>query len=270
MFTLCQTRVSVNHVIFIILLIGVSFSNSTQLSFTEGGQAELLYHYNQEQDLDVEIRIGNRLPFYQHGVMLEAGLSTNQNQRFSVDIEKHTAPGVSYHMFLVRVKIENVSREDAGTYKCMVYQNGHINEEETKKVGLKIEFPPGKANCVIGTNQIDTSSGVWAPLKCIASIGSRLGLIECYQNGERMPPWTRPTQNRTTLVQVIWIRKIIPIFCCSSTYERVSDMCECQDFIRDFSQGNDAIPGLHPCQSSTRVTKKASFNRIYSRNGNSC
>nr|XP_054753967.1 uncharacterized protein LOC129259730 [Lytechinus pictus] len=250
--------------LFILLLVlRIYPCASTQLSFNEGGQAELLYHYNQEHDLDVEIRLGRRPPFYQHGVMLETGLSPDQRERFSVFIEKHTALDVPYQMFLVRVKIENVSREDAGTYICKVYQNGHINEQQTKKVGLNIEFPPGKARCVLGPNQVDTSSTTWFHLKCTASIGSRQGLIECYQDGERMPPWTRPiNQNRSTLVQTLWIRKSLPIFCCSSTYDRVSNMCQCKDFIRDFSISNRATPGLYPCPSGSESSTAEPSQRL--------
>ncbi|XP_041461250.1 uncharacterized protein LOC121412523 [Lytechinus variegatus] len=254
-----------NHLLLFILLTKISSILSNQLSFTEGGQAEILFHYNQKEELDIELRIGNRHPFYQHGQKEEIGLSPKQNKRFSVDIEKHSALGVSYRMYLVRVKIENVSREDAGTYTCSLYRDGVIDDEYTKQVGLNIEFPPGKVDCVLGPSHVDTTNRIWSHLKCAAPIGSSPGLIECYQDGDRVPPWTRPIQNRTTLTQTLWIRTAIPIFCCSTTFDKESDICSCKDYVMDFSPSNAGAHDGQPCLKSTPSSSGDPTNKAHAK-----
>lgn len=74
-------------------------------------------------------------------------------------------------------------------------------------------------------------------LVCIASVGSILGQIQCYQDGIMMRSLSSPTETWRTLQQTLLVRQSNRrhrrVFCCSSTLVELEGRCECNDFVWD-------------------------------------
>ena len=121
------------------------------------------------------------------------------------------------------------------------------------KTSLNLHDDPGKPSCVLRSDYDNVTYMYehWARIECTASKGNHQGFIACYQDGQRMLPWNLPIENDTSFIQTIWIQRNMPIFCCSITQTKQKSMCECNDFITDFSQsGNDTLE-LDPCPETT-------------------
>ena len=144
-----------------------------------------------------------------------------------------------------------VLQHTSGMHTIEILGDNVPDSDENKQSNTEKNDEPGKASCVLQTHYGNVTYGKWAPLECTASAGNHLGFIACYQDGEKMPPWTVPLENYTTLTQTIWIRPTIPIFCCSSRINELRSTCECVDFIRDFSQSSTNNSHLNPCPVST-------------------
>lgn len=209
--------------------------------FTEGGKAGLVFHYYGEPNISVSLRIKDRIPFYSNGDIHETGLTASQRGRFDVR-ERCFGGGKALE---VSVKIKNVSREDAEAYICDVYREGEQLKYLSKRIKLAVHFPLGRASCKVVPHLIDTG-GIWDLLQCTASVGMEMGYLECYQNGERVPPVEAPNQNTTTLIQHLWMKKNVPVFCCSSTYGVHKDKCNCTDFYLDpVNESRQSIPVVY-------------------------
>lgn len=223
-----------------------AYESSQRVRLPEGETVDLSFQYDFEPDVDIQIRIGKRWPFYKSKIIHDVGLSASQKERFSVHVEYNEPQG----MILVRLSISSVSREDEGTLICDMLKNGQILEEHTRKIGVSVDFPPGKASCRQENHHIDNTREMWAFMKCSAPIGSDHGIIECYQRGERMPPSTRPLQNETALTQIIWMRKFFPIYCCSSAFDKPKGVCQCDDIFWDPVSQNEIRGRVNPCSNS--------------------
>ena len=110
---------------------------------------------------------------------------------------------------------------------------------------------PRKLTCVIKPNHDNESYGQWALVECTASKANHHRIIACYQDGQRMLPWNLPIENDTSFIQTIWIQRTMPIFCCSFAHTKQKSLCECNDFITDFSQSGNDILELDPCPETT-------------------
>lgn len=226
-----------------------AYESSQRVRLPEGEAVDLSFQYDFEPDVDIQIRIGNRQPFYKSKRIHDVGLSASQKERFSVHVEYNEPQG----MILVRLSISSVSREDEGTLICDMLKNGQILEEHTRKIGVSVDFLPGKASCRQENHHVDSVREIWAVMKCSAPIGSDHGIIECYQRGERMPPSARPLQNETALTQMIWMRKSFPIYCCSSAFDKQKGVCQCDDIFWDPVSQKEIRNGNNPCPNSENV-----------------
>lgn len=224
---------------FFAFLVLMYIATCTAQRFAEGGNAELVFHYfhnGPSENLSVSIRIRNRSPFFRHGIINNAGLSESQQKRFNVTDKFHNGKVLE-----VNVKIENVSREDVDIYICDIFRGSEGLQRI--QLALAVEFPLGKANCKMVPNFLNTG-GIWDVIQCKASAGMDMGWMECYQKGERVPPFSGPVQNTTTLLQDLWIKKNVPVFCCTSSYAFNRDKCNCTDFYLDPVSGGGSISSM--------------------------
>nr|XP_054753646.1 uncharacterized protein LOC129259377 [Lytechinus pictus] len=142
------------------------------------------------------------------------------------------------------VTINSIIRSDEGLYIFFAYREGNVHEGSFKRIALDVDFLPGKAFC---TQNEDIITGNWVTLDCVAPVGSLSGQIDCYQNGEKMPPLTSPVETFQHLKQTILAEKTYPVFCCTSSQRNVRDMCECNDFKWDLANDKNLSSMIDPC-----------------------
>nr|XP_054753610.1 uncharacterized protein LOC129259341 [Lytechinus pictus] len=181
---------------------------------------------------EVTLQKSNRHPFYRTTSWPGLFLSQSQAKRFNVyNRKKHDNCSVD-------LVISNLMGDDQGTYILFVYKDGEIQGDDTQRIYLKVDHPPGKASCVLS----DEMGGDWFSLDCQANAGSLPGKIECYQTGVWMPSLAGPTETGYLLKQSILIRQSGPVFCCSSLINEVREKCECKDTSHYLSDGDYIDP----------------------------
>nr|XP_054753614.1 uncharacterized protein LOC129259344 [Lytechinus pictus] len=202
-----------------IILIVLGLSRCESVSKIQGQNVTLRFPYSCDTT-DVTLQQSTRRPFYRStfgpGLFL---LQLDQVKRFTVYV------GNNSDSCFVDLMINNLMKDDRGTYILFVYKDGEIQGDDTHRIYLKVDYPPGKASCVVG----DEKGGDWVSLDCQANAGSLPGKIECYQNGVWMPSLTGPTETGSLLKQTILIRQSGPVFCCSSLIDEDRERCECKD-----------------------------------------
>nr|XP_054753647.1 uncharacterized protein LOC129259378 [Lytechinus pictus] len=142
------------------------------------------------------------------------------------------------------VRINSVIRSDEGIYIFFAYREGNVHSNSFKRIVLDVDFFPGKAFC---TQNEESKTGNWVALDCVAPVGSLSGQIDCYQNGEKMPPLTSPLETFKHLKQTIIAKKTSPVFCCTSSQRNVREMCECNDFVWDLADDKNLSSMMDPC-----------------------
>ena len=225
-----------------------------RVTVNEGQQTEIIFPYYGEPNIDIALRIRNRAPFYQHGSIANAGLTEDQQERFSVK-----AVCLRYNSIEVTITIKNVKLEDGDTYICEVYRYGKKQHDLTKRATLFVDIPVGPTACTGAVANGLDSGGTWDAIECTARAGMHSGWIECYQDGERVPPITAPIQNTTTLVQKYWMKKTVPIFCCSSTHAEPKEKCECFDWYFDplNKTSKESVINSSLCPTTKQTYEKA-------------
>nr|XP_054763745.1 uncharacterized protein LOC129270377 [Lytechinus pictus] len=226
---------------YTIIIIIISFITiPSECTFSEyqieGQKANLIFPYPCNST-EVTLQQSNRWQFYRSTDGSPLLLPENQVQRFEV---KNTINNGSCSLDLT---IRDLLRDDQGTYILFVYKDGKILGDDTHKVWLEVDYPPGNASCVVG----DDKGGVWVAVDCTANAGSLPGKIECYQNGLWMHPLTDPVESGSLLKQTFLIRKSEPAFCCSSSLFEDKPRCECNDT----SLNLDDNDSNHPCPLSS-------------------
>ncbi|XP_030841733.1 uncharacterized protein LOC115924106 [Strongylocentrotus purpuratus] len=201
-----------------IILINLYGCKSTQLSEIQGQDANLIFPYPCDST-EVTLQHSNGDPFYRSTDGSSLSLPGGQLHRFQVQ-NRNKNGNCSLDLTII-----NLMRIDAGKYISLVYKNGQSIVDHTTRVGLQIDYPPGKASCV----ESEGKGGDWVSIDCTANVGSLSGKIECYQGGVWMPSLTDPIETVTLLTQTILIRKSQPVFCCSSTLDEYKLRCECND-----------------------------------------
>lgn len=197
--------------------------------YCEGREAVLRFSF-QRRDINVTLQIGNRYPFYSNfggnGQFFESGLrSKGQIKRFQV---KQNDTDNNYNIIVI---ISNVSREDEGTYISLVYVDGKMVTDLTRRIALYVEYPPGNPHCrYVSPSYIDVIRNTWDIIECTADIGTMLGYIVCFQNNEILPIHGNLVKNSTTLSQRIWVKRDHFFSCCSSDYRHIVDASSCKAF----------------------------------------
>ncbi|XP_030840408.1 uncharacterized protein LOC115923573 isoform X1 [Strongylocentrotus purpuratus] len=217
-----------------IILVNLYGCKSTQLSKIEGQEANLIFPYPCDST-EVTLQHSYRVPFYRSSDGSSLSLSQDQVQRLQVQNRNNT------DNCYLEFTINNLLSIDQGTYISSVYKDGEILVEQTHRIWLQVDFPPGKASCVVSEDK----GGDWVSIDCTANIGSLSGEFECYQDGVWMPPLSDPSHTNTLLKQTILIKKSQPVFCCSSTLDEYKERCECKDtglYITDDVSNNPCPP----------------------------
>ena len=202
------------------------------LSFNvnEGERAEIEFQYENILDADIHLKKAQGEAFYKEGKLVTEVLTENQQKRFSVRRSNRKQGNVD--ILVILLQIDKVTREDAGTYVCEVYIDEQISSQDTRKTTLRVDFPPGNAFCTPDRYAffLDPEE-IWTLLSCSALLGSQAVYIQCYQNGQVVPPFEEQSQNTTHFAQKVWILHGMPAFCCSFAYDNHIDKCNCSDFV---------------------------------------
>ncbi|XP_054753619.2 uncharacterized protein LOC129259350 [Lytechinus pictus] len=214
-----------------IFLVVLGLSSCESVSKIQGQNVTLRFPYPCNTT-EVTLQKSNRHPFYISMSGPDLFLSQSKTNRFKV-YDKN-----DYDNCSVDLMISNLMKDDQGTYILFVYKDGDIQGDDTHRIYLKVDHPPGKASCVVG----DEKGGDWVSLDCQANAGSLPGKIECYQTGVWMPTLAGPTETGSSLKQSILIRQSGPVFCCSSLIHEDRDMCECKDTSHYLSDGDYIDP----------------------------
>ncbi|XP_041474549.1 uncharacterized protein LOC121423282 [Lytechinus variegatus] len=216
-------------VIFLAIQSECNFPASSKI---EGEKANLIFPYPCDST-EVTLQQSNRWPFYSSTEGLSPSLPKSQVQRLKV---KNIINNGSCSLDLT---IRDLLRGDQGTYILFAYKDGNILGDDTHRIYLQVDYPPGNASCVVGVDK----GGDWVVVDCTANAGTIPGKIECYQEGLWMPPLTDPVESGSLLGQFILIRKSEPAFCCSSSLFEDKPRCECNDT----SLNLDDNHSNHPC-----------------------
>lgn len=224
------------YLIFIVATL-LTQCDSKILRLVEGEVALLDFQYPCDSS-DITLRKGYLPPFYS----LAHPESNLIPQRHTLG---HHCESSTCCLYLT---INPVKRTDVGTYILTVYKNSKLLDEFTVRIGLRIAYPPGRAQCQLtGDHQV----GVWVSLHCTAPIGTLRGHIKCYQRGMRLPHLTQPAQRDNILVQTFWmIKRSYPTFCCTSTIPDITDRCDCTDYVWDPLNNTQPNNTVHPCPYS--------------------
>ncbi|XP_030842209.1 uncharacterized protein LOC105445862 [Strongylocentrotus purpuratus] len=225
-----------------IILTNLYGCKSTQLSKIQGQEANLIFPYPCDST-KVSLQHSYRVPFYSSTDGLSLSLSQDQVQRYNVQNRNNT------ENCSLGFTISNLLSIDQGTYILSVYKDGEILVEQTHRIWLQVDYPPGKASCVVS----DEKGGDWVSIDCTANVGSLSGEIECYQDRVWMPPLSDPIETRTLLKQTILIRKSQPVFCCSSTLIEYKERIECNDTALYLAGNNSTYPSPLTSTATTRT-----------------
>ena len=214
----------------------------------EGEEAQLNFPYPCDST-KVTLQHGYAAPFYTN----PGAVSLAQNQLL-INQNKTDNNNCSIHL-----TIKPVSRHDQGTYILTAYKNGDM-VPEYPRIGLRVDYPPGKPSCHSSTEYIDRD---WATLQCTAPAGTLPGQIVCYQNGGKVPPLTVPSVNSGTLYQSMLVKLAGSVVCCSSLAEHTTDRCECMDCGWDpvldeaIADVPEPCPTVSLTESSTTISNPA-------------
>nr|XP_054761581.1 uncharacterized protein LOC129268011 [Lytechinus pictus] len=231
-----KTQENLTKIVFVLLLL--KRCGGTIISSIEGERVEMDFPYPCNISSRVTFQYGNRAPYYNSASPGSMSLPSNQNLTFNTESDNNEC---SLHLI-----INPVSRNDAGTYILTAYNENdqYIYDE---RVGLRISYPPGKAECDSSEIYI---SGEWITIQCSALVGNVPGQLLCYQNGMRLPPLTSPEVISGRLRQVMLARLTELVYCCSSTTQGVKGRCDCKDtswdpILSDESNVTDPCPTIN-------------------------
>ncbi|XP_041483417.1 uncharacterized protein LOC121430204 [Lytechinus variegatus] len=205
------------------------------ISLMQGQEANLIFPYPCNST-EVTLQQSNRRPFYRSTEGPSLSLPANQAQRFQV---KNLIVNGSCSLDLT---INELMRDDQGTYVLFVYKDGDILGDGIQRIFLEVNCPPKKACCVVD----EYYSRGWVTIDCTADAESLPGKIECYQNGLSMPHLTDPAVRGSLLKQNIIIRESQPAFCCYFALNANKSSCECDDTVlfQNEYHGQDSCPNI--------------------------
>ncbi|XP_041474052.1 uncharacterized protein LOC121422890 [Lytechinus variegatus] len=233
-------------IVLITLLIAHVYA-SEGISLMQGQEANLNFPYPCDST-EVTLQQSNRRPFYSSTGDSSLSLPDSQVQRFKV---KNI---INSGRCSLDLTIRDLMRDDQGTYILFAYKDGNILHDDTHRVWLQVDYPPGKESCGMG----DDEGGDGVEVENTANAGSLPGKIKCYEDGLWIPPSNEPIET-DSLKQKILNRKSEPAFCCSSTLDEYKSRCECKDTVlfEEESSHKD------PCPTITTQTTCMSIDSEY-------
>nr|XP_054763675.1 uncharacterized protein LOC129270304 [Lytechinus pictus] len=231
-------------ILSVLFMFNICESKDELKTVMEGDTVDLYYLYPCNSTT-ITVQYGRRLPFYILENAESITLPPAQAKRFTFTNKREDDNCV------ICIRINDVSRMDAGTYIFFAYIEDDVHDSSFKMIGLDVVFLPEMASCTISDENM---GGDWVALDCTALVGSVSGWVDCYQNGEKMPPRTDPNETNKYLKQTILAKKTLPVFCCSSTWEHTKDVCECNDFQWDLSNNKNMTSIIDPCGPPTTIS----------------
>ena len=235
-------------------MILINISCKEILTFSEGDNVTLEFNISLESDLTLKIRINqDKLYFYSNGKIINAGLTENQQKRFSV-IESEK---IEENYASVGVIITNVNRQDEANYTCYFFWNSEIVENLSQTIWLIVEFPVGPVECSRVNNEFSTND-LWIMVECNATVGRYRDVISCYQFGEPVPSVTHDVSTNI-FVQKMWMRKTQQLFCCSLSSSNLTNGCDCHNFVWDpvtETQVEESIAHFCSTSSTSKITEE--------------
>ncbi|XP_072178686.1 uncharacterized protein [Diadema setosum] len=260
LFMTCDSRYYTIIHVALVLSLFCGYCSSMIITFQEGSLAVIEFSFPLSGDdifFKLQILESNQ-PFYDNGILVPDNLMESQRQRFHVNTAQHLKDGMT--VYTVVLKIDNITRHDARTISCYVYQGGSKLPNLTKTTGISVEFPPSKAECKPDNTYRPDYLEDWIMLNCTAGVGSPSGFFKCYQDGLIQPPRTDLEQNSTHITQVIWVRESHPVFCCSSKYTDMKERCQCFDFSWDPSKPIGVPSNAIPCPEADGTSSSEHFS----------
>nr|XP_054763950.1 uncharacterized protein LOC129270621 [Lytechinus pictus] len=235
---------------FIILLNLIGCLAEEQENKIQGQEANLTFPFPCDST-EVTLQHSIQAPFYRSTDNPSLSLYGSQVGRFRVQ-NRNVNGSCS-----LELTISDLMRYDQGTYILFVYKDGLVLNNAMQKIHLDVDYPPGKATCVVGGEK----GRGWVSIECTASAGSLPGEIECYQNGVWLPPY--PTKIGAPLNQMFLIRKAQPTFCCSFSFGEYKERCQCNDISLYLSDGDSNDPCPAPVEMTTVQTTVTQYNQSY-------
>lgn len=235
-----------NNLAFIGTTIFTLFTSVTcqlVIKLIQGEKAHLTFRYDCNCT-EITLQHGYKSPFYRSTNPASITLASYPESRFIIENI------VTTEVCSIHLSINPVHRNDAGTYITQVYKNGGDVLPDMQRIGLNVDYPPGEASCEWREG---SSVGDWGLLQCTATAGTLSGLFECYQRGERLPPYTTQTKHRNKLEQTIWVRLSHPVFCCTATQELPKDQCQCKEYVWAPASFGKPKRAVEPCSATTYI-----------------
>lgn len=210
-----------NVCIFISFIINLRFGSSQVISI-ERENVELLFRYNSTNDVNFQLQYEDNPAFYKDDHFNYSHFKPDQQSRFKV---LETISNENWSSLYLTIL--NVSRYDAGIYRCLVSNVKSSVYVILNEVDLIVDYAPGKAHCDLLPSNETFHFDV---IECTAEAGNIQGYIICIQNSELAMPKTDLFRNPTILYQQIFVVKKEPLCCCTRTERNVNDISNCNDF----------------------------------------
>ncbi|XP_063967480.1 uncharacterized protein LOC129279224 [Lytechinus pictus] len=230
-----------SSIFFIFLsLLSVTNGDITITTVMEGEAATLNFTYPCDSARKT-LRHGYKMPFYDS---IRQEVKTLLDHQDIIDVGSNALN----NSCLLQLKIDPVLRSDVGGY-ILTFYGGGGNILGDSRIGLRVDFPPGKVSCQWEEKNV---TGDWGLMQCRCQAGNVPGQIACYQNGIRLPRATSPSVGGDILQQTISVRHSETAFCCASLLDQLIDMCACSDYVWDPNKNGDTKnPCATPQEDST-------------------
>ena len=229
------------YLFFVITLWNVLSCECRHIYSLKGQSAQLNFTFPCNST-EVTLQQANSLPFYRSTDGFVLSLPQNQTNRFNVQIN------IENENCSLDLTVRDIKAIDQGTYLSTIYMDGHLFDEFTTRIWLRVDIPPDKASCV----KVQDKGGDWVSIDCTANVGNVAGKIECYQNGTKMLSVIDPAEIDSSVTESFLIRKSQPAFCCSSTLNEYKERCECNDAALNLADGDSN----DPCPPSSTITTR--------------
>lgn len=227
------------YFIFVITLLNVHTCECRHIYSMKGQNITLSFLLPCDSP-EVTLQQTGSLPFYRFTDGFLLSLPQYQANRFKIQIS------IENGNCSLDLTINNVKCIDDGTYLCTIYKDGQLLQDLETTIDLQVDHPPYKASCA----KVRDKGGDLVAIECTANIGNLARKIECYQNGQKIPPVNDRVERYSSVTESFLIRKSQPAFCCSSTLNEYTERCECNDDALNLADGDSN----NPCPPSSIVT----------------
>ncbi|XP_041483389.1 uncharacterized protein LOC121430177 [Lytechinus variegatus] len=221
-------------------LLSVTYGDITITTAMEGESTTLNFTYPCDCARKT-LRHGYKAPFYDSA---RQDVKTLLDHQDIIDVGSDALNNTC----LLHPKIDPVLRGDVGGY-ILTFYGGGGNILGDSRIGLRVNYPPGKASCEWEEKNVTDD---WGLMLCHSPAGNVPGQIACYQNDIRLPQVTSPSVVEDILQQTISVRHSETAFCCASFLDQPIDMCACSDYVWDPNKNGDTKnPCATPQEDST-------------------